>query len=133
MERHREIPSDLYGRWWKVINDEFGPIIEDDEENEVQEQPPAQQHTRTFTETTRPKVNNPERTLSNQEEENLSEYLSINMTISEARAAFEKEIESAELRQKIPKAKRAKERCSVASTSGTQIGRSTNNRGLTFN
>ena len=32
MEKHPEIPSDLYGRWWKVINDEYGEIVQTNEE-----------------------------------------------------------------------------------------------------
>ena len=35
MENHSEIPSDLYIRWWKVINEEFGWIIEDKQEEEA--------------------------------------------------------------------------------------------------
>ena len=31
MEAHREIPPEYYGRWWKVVNEEFGEIINDDE------------------------------------------------------------------------------------------------------
>ena len=34
MKKYPEIPSKLYGRWWKFINDEFGEIIEDDEHEE---------------------------------------------------------------------------------------------------
>ena len=36
MEKHPEIPSELYGQWWKVISDEFGPIIEEDENEETE-------------------------------------------------------------------------------------------------
>ena len=32
MEKNPEIPSELYGRWWKVINDEFGEIITDEDQ-----------------------------------------------------------------------------------------------------
>ena len=31
MEKFPEIPSKLYGKWWKVINDEFGEITEEEE------------------------------------------------------------------------------------------------------
>ena len=40
MEKHPEIPSELYGQWWKVISDEFGPIIEEDENEETEARGP---------------------------------------------------------------------------------------------
>ena len=30
MEKHPEIPSEIYGRWWKIMNNEFGDIINGD-------------------------------------------------------------------------------------------------------
>ena len=35
MEAHCDIPPEYYGRWWKVINDEFGEIINDDETSQA--------------------------------------------------------------------------------------------------
>ena len=48
--------------------------------------------------------------LSRKEGENLSDSLSLGMTIDDARAAFQKEIETAKLKQKIRENKRARKR-----------------------
>ena len=43
MEKFPESPSKLYGRWWKVINDEFGEIIDEGEQetNTKESEPPT--------------------------------------------------------------------------------------------
>ena len=30
MEKYPDIPEELYGRWWKAVNDEYGEIVKDD-------------------------------------------------------------------------------------------------------
>ena len=67
--------SELYERWWKVINDEFGPVIKEEEE---QEQTTAQPHPTTSNETTNTAQSNPgtqnqksyDKILSHKEEQN---------------------------------------------------------------
>ena len=145
MEKNRDIPSDLYGRWWDVINKEFGEIIEEEQESNapegtVSESRPERETTERNDHERERERHQPERhppRLSRQEEENLSDYLSLGMTISEARLAFQKEVESAELRQQIRDKKRAINRGSVEVINTTRYGPTTNSRGgrggLSFN
>ena len=130
-----------------MINKEFGEIIEEEQESNepegtVNESRPEREMTeRNERESDRERVQHqPERNpprLSRQEEENLSDYLSLGMTISEARLAFKKEVESAELRQQIRDKKRAINRGSVEVINTTRYGPTTNSRGgrggLSFN
>ena len=72
--------------------------------------------------------------LSRIESENLADYLRIGMSIKEAREAFKKELEMAELKQKIRDSKRSE----LRGQSRTTIGATYNNRGggrggLSFN
>ena len=67
--------------------------------------------------------------LSRQEEENLSEYLDLGMSIDEARDTFKKEIEMAELRAKICENQRNRNRGEIGSANRTQIGHSSSSRG----
>ena len=30
MENHPEIPAELYGKWWKIVNEEYGEIVPDE-------------------------------------------------------------------------------------------------------
>ena len=97
------ISSELYGCWWKVINDELGKIIEESEASGNNES--GQILNNKEGNTTNAK-NQQERSdklssLTREEERNLSDYLNISMTISKAKAAFQKEAEAAEMRQNL--------------------------------
>ena len=35
METHPEVPKEFYGRWWKIINEEYGEIVNESDETEV--------------------------------------------------------------------------------------------------
>ena len=142
MENHKDIPEELYGKWWKVVNEHFGEIIveenEDEMSQEVAESHQAQQNR------SQDQQQQPEATSSNQrgkerlsrvEEENISDYLKLGMSITEAREFLRKETEMAEIKMKICENKRAANRGAINRTS---IGPSTSNRGsgrggLSFN
>ena len=90
-------------------------------------QEPSQQHR---------EKNNPR--LTRVEESNLADYLSIGMSIEEAREAFDTEVKAAELRLRVRENQRARQRGSIQSTSRASWGPSSSNRGtgrggLSFN
>ena len=111
MEKHPEIPSKLYGRWKKVINDEFGEIIDEVEENDTEneraqvttqdEQQPqgtTGQQVPNESEAERPdRSTNPNATSSHRqpeaasaEEQNLlADYLTYGLSLNEAHEAHE--------------------------------------------
>jgi hypothetical protein len=79
----------------------------------------------------------PKENLTREEADNLADYLSIGMSIGDARNAFQKEIEMAELKQRIRETKRNQLRGSIGNQNRTTIG-NTQNRGggrggLSFN
>ena len=149
MEKFPEIPSELYGRWWKVINDEFGEIIEDGEQEtdpmetepnpNTQPREPAASSTGGPTQRNKAQPQDTNKTrLTKEEESNLAEYLSIGMSIEDAREAFETEVKAAELRLRVRENQRARQRGSIQQANRTQWGPSTSNRGtgrggLSFN
>ena len=76
--------------------------------------------------------------LSREEHDNLTDYLRIGMSVDEARVAFQREVEMAELRQKIRDSKREEGRGSKKNANTTTIGATFSTRGrgrggLTFN
>ena len=87
MEKYPEIPSEMYGRWWKVINDEFGEIlkegIEQPEENQSVQNPPTEVPERTETNINphshkQPNYGQSRERLTKDEENNLADYLNVN-------------------------------------------------------
>ena len=34
MENNPEVPPEFYGKWWKIINEEFGEIVQEKENEE---------------------------------------------------------------------------------------------------
>ena len=147
MEKYPEIPSELYGRWWKVINDEFGEIVEEgieqSEENQSVQNPPTEVPERSETNINphshkQPNYGQSRERLTKDDENNLADYLNLGMSIREARAAFQTEVEAAELRHKVRENQRAQQRGSIKSTGRNQWGASssTGSRGrggLSFN
>jgi hypothetical protein len=146
MEKHPEIPSELYGRWWKVINDEYGAIIEEDESDpqiiESSIAPPSsetrnvpERSTRNDYQPTTTRDNNCQNEgLSKDEEEQLADYLHLGMTLKDARAAFKVELEAAELRFKVRESQRARQAGSIQVANRHRPGPSSSTRGgLTFN
>ena len=73
--------------------------------------------------------------LSQREEENLSDYLDLGLTITEAREQFEIEQRAAEIRMKIRDNKRNQTRGSVDATRRTATGMTSSRGrgGLSFN
>ena len=76
--------------------------------------------------------------LTREEEDNLSGFLEMGMSLNEARNHFQKEIEVAEMRQKMRENARMKERGSVEASQRTHCGltsstRGTGRGGLSFN
>ena len=150
MENHKEISQELYGKWWKVVNDHYGEIIEEGNEEELADQPelsnpePSNQraptiHQRSEAATrhneTATRHNEGAEKLTKEEEENLSDYLTLGMSIEEARDYLKKEIEMAEIKMRIRDNNRARNRGAINRTS---IGPSTSTTGsrrggLTFN
>ena len=144
MENNPDIPPEFYGKWWKIVNEEFGEIIQESEEEtpgQTDNQDEENQHSSndpTPNSSSNQPKNSTEPRITRDESENLADYLRIGMSIEEARNAFQKEIELAELRQKIRDSKREENRGAISSSSRTRIGPTTNTRGrgrggLTFN
>ena len=166
MEKYPDIPPELYGRWWKAVNDEYGEIVNDTAEETAtetnqngdntlfasnvatqQSSQPLQQEIVEKTGTReRPSsslyptnsLRNHEpqqKTLSQREEENLSDYLDLGLTITEAREQFEIEQRAAEIRLKIRDNKRNQTRGSVDATRRTATGMTSSRGrgGLSFN
>ena len=143
MENHKEIPQEIYGKWWKVVNDHYGEIIEEGNEEEQTDQPellnpqPSNQQAPTIRQSSESttKHNEGAEKLTKEEEENLSDYLTLGMSIEEARDYLKKEIEMAEIKMRIRDNNRARNRGAINRTS---IGPSTSTTGsrrggLTFN
>jgi hypothetical protein len=157
MENYPEIPPEFYGKWWKVVNEEFGELIEDkdtqartegedgsqavEEEPEVVEQsvrPQTQMGNKQNSLPSSRDIRTTTEKLSRQENENLEDYLRIGMSVTEAREAFNKEVEMAELRQRIRDSKREESRGAIRNANRTTIGSSAGARGrgrggLSFN
>ena len=146
MEKHPEIPSEMYGRWWKVINDEYGAIIEeedaDSQAKESSNVPPPSEPRYTaekpasneYQSTTTQDKDRQKRGLSKEEEEKLADYLHLGMTLEDARAAFKVELEAAELRFRVRESQRAKQAGSIQVANRYRPGPSTSTRGgLSFN
>ena len=143
METHKEISQELYGKWWKVVNDHYGEIIEEGNEEELADQPelinsePSNKQAPTThqrSDTTSRQSEGREK-LTREEEDNLSDYLKLGMSIQEARDYLKKEIELAEIKMKIRENKRATNRGAINRTSIGPSSSSTGSRrgGLTFN
>ena len=143
MERCPEIPPELYGRWWKIINDEYGEIIEEtnqdrqESENVTTESQPKEIQSQGNQTSSGTQISK-DSTMTREEESNLSDYLNLGMSLVDARAAYKIEVEAAELRLKIRENQRAQQRGSVNQNGRTYIGPTRNNRGtgrggLSFN
>ena len=143
METHKEISQKLYGKWWKVVNDHYGEIIEEGNEEELADQPelinsePSNKQAPTThqrSDTTSRQSEGREK-LTREEEDSLSDYLKLGMSIQEARDYLKKEIELAEIKMKIRENKRATNRGAINRTSIGPSSSSTGSRrgGLTFN
>ena len=126
--------------------DEFGEIIPEggniEQTNEVPStlEPPSANSESTSTHVDQNRtarkqnIRSTEARPTREEENNLSEYLSLGMSIKEAREAFKIEIEAAELRFRIRDNQRARQSGSIQTANRTRTGPSTSGRGgLTFN
>jgi hypothetical protein len=144
MENNPDIPPEYYGKWWKIVNEEFGEIITEGEENVPREQNTAEQDIQAPSNRTEQNPSESQTTrsttpkLTKDESDNLADYLGIGMSIDEAREAFQKEIQMAELRQKIRDSKRDGTRGGIGNTHRTTVGPTSSSRGsgrggLTFN
>jgi hypothetical protein len=143
MENHKEISQELYGKWWKVVNDHYGEIIEEENDEDLADQPhqsndhPATQQAPTIQQGSETTTRQSERgeVLTKKEEDNLSDYLKLGMSIEEARDYLKKEIEMAEIKMRIRDNNRARNRGAINRTSIGPSSSTTGSRrgGLTFN
>ena len=143
MENHKEISQELYGKWWKVVNDHYGEIIEEENDEDLADQPqqsndhPATQQAPTIQQGSETTTRQSERgeALTKEEEDNLSDYLKLGMSIEEARDYLKKEIEMAEIKMRIRDNNRARSRGAINRTSIGPSSSTTGSRrgGLTFN
>ena len=166
MENNPEIPMELYGRWKKVIDQEFGEIVDQpngeamwedqyedatpQEVSTVNEQSNAGPTTST-TNIIQPPAPTPmaaERStlkpitqMTEEEEDELAEYLNIGMTLAEARQMKANEKRLAEVKLQIREQRRATERGAIRGrgtrAAPTRYGQGASQRGsgrgLTFN
>ena len=109
-------------------------------ENQSVQNPPTERHeTNTNSHSHKqPNYGQSRERLTKDEENNLADYLNLGMSIREARAAFQTEVEAAELRHKVRENQRAQQRGSIKSTGRNQWGASTSTAsrgrgGLSFN
>jgi hypothetical protein len=153
MENHPQIPAEHYGKWWKIVNEEFGEIVENVEGVNEEEQTHSEQVERGLTSSaqtqsksnpthnTAPRPTNdqdPKENLTREEADNLADYLSIGMSIGDARNAFQREVEMAELKQKIRESKRNQLRGNIGTSKHTTIGNTYSSKrggrgGLSYN
>ena len=152
MEKHPEVPKEMYGRWWKIINDEFGEIVEDNAKpgpttainperslNAEPENQPLTSRNRThqdrhlqndqLTSSDKNEVGQKLYQLTQEEESNLSAYLNLGMSLADARDQFKKEVEVTEMRLRIRENARLQQRGSIDATRRTTIGPSSSTRG----
>ena len=157
MENHRDIPPEYYGRWWKVVNDEFGEIVNDEDNAADSAETERREETRedelqtpeaTYNQgastslatgqessTTQSVPHStqieglPERPTA-QEADLLADYLSYGLSLREAREAHKKEQELADLKHRMRENKRAIQRGAVNTRgSTTHIGPANNTSG----
>ena len=145
MDNHPEIPPEFYGRWKKVIDQEFGEVQpqlephaerdpnwveqEDDQPNQADESSTRPSTELTSANPTQQSQPEPTRTrnlrpinrLSNEEEEELAEFLNFGMTVAEARETKAKEVQLAEIKQQMREHRRNTERGAITSR-GTRSG-----------
>ena len=156
MERNPEIPPEFYGKWWKIVNQEFGEIIPEEKEGRENQPEPDAEKTSYEQNTSEPAPQSSERNtatrsegqkqsmprnrsnLSRDEAKELEEYLDLGMSVEEARDCYKKEIEMAELRLRIRENQRSSLRGAIGKERRTNVGPSSSYRGggrggLSFN
>jgi hypothetical protein len=166
MESNPEIPMELYGRWKKVIDQEFGEIVDQpnggvlwedqyedvtpQEESTVNEQSNVGPITTTTNNTQTPAPTplaatsstlKPITRMTEEEEDELAEFLNIGMTLAEARQMKANEKRLAEVKLQIREQRRATERGAIRGrgtrAAPTRYGQGASQRGsgrgLTFN
>ena len=98
MENHKDIPEEIYGKWWKVVNEHFGEIIAEETEEETankQDDSNSTAHNQQTSnkqqrsEAPTPQQPNQER-LSREEGENLTDYLKLGMSIRKQETTLKK-------------------------------------------
>ena len=152
MEHYQSIPNEIYGRWYKVINDEFGEIIQeqvDQDDTKIDEQPtnterdsetpttstnaaprsliqkkPAFVSKRNVN-TTRTNTVSDAPTITREEQENLADFLAVGMSLAEARTMKQNEDKLAAIKQQARELRRETERGAIVSRgsqSQTRLG-----------
>ena len=142
----------MYGRWWKIINDEYGEIVEDSNvpgpvaainkegshNSEPESQPltsqnrgqqESQPQNDRQTSSDKNEVGQKLYQLTPEEESNLSAYLSLGMTLADAREQFKKEVEVTKMRLRIREKARLQQRGSIEAARRTTIGPTSSTRG----
>ena len=142
MEHYQSIPNEIYGRWYKVINDEFGEIIQeqvDQDDTRIDELPtnterdsetpitstnaaprsliqkkPAFISKRTVN-TTRTNTISDAPTITREEQDNLADFLAVGMSLAEARTMKQNEDKLAAIKQQARELRRETERGAIVS------------------
>jgi hypothetical protein len=152
IENNPDIPEEMYGRWWQVVNEEFGPVVPETEErdgadgdieevvqtnqlrngsNQVERaEPIRRERLQDENASVRPKQSKSgpdvsEKNLTSREEEELADFLEVGLSVTEARIMRQKEEELAALKLKIRENKRAVNRGAISRPTGnneTRVG-----------
>ena len=152
MEHYQTIPNEIYGRWYKVINDEFGEVIQEqagEDDAMINEQPSnTQQDSQAPTvstnettgsliqkkpafiskrnvNTTRTNTMSGVPTITRNEQDDLADFLSVGMTLAEARIMKQNEDKLAAVKLQARELRREKERGAIiprGSQSQTRFG-----------
>ena len=152
MEHYQTIPNEIYGRWYKVINDEFGEVIQEqagEDDAMINEQPSnTQQDSQAPTvftnettgslikkkpafiskrnvNTTRTNTMSGVTTITRNEQDDLADFLSVGMSLAEARIMKQNEDKLAAVKLQARELRREKERGAIiprGSQSQTRFG-----------
>ena len=141
IENNPDIPEEMYGRWWQVVNEEFGPVLSETEERDgaggdIEEvvqtnqlrngsnqaeraEPIRRERLQDENASVRPKQSKSgpdvsEKNLTSREEEELADFLEVGLSVTEARIMRQKEEELAALKLKIRENKRAVNRGAIS-------------------
>ena len=146
MEKHQDVPVELYGRWKKVVDEEFGEIIESPDggaEDITATRPTSVVSRETVPDRekqseTATAINKSSMTV--EEEDELAEYLNFGLSVSAARDMRQKEKELSDLKFQMRENRRATERGAINARGihhqtkyGERPTPSGRGRGLTFN
>ena len=133
MNKNPDIPEEMYGRWRKVIGQEFGEVLPptaldkvwvEQNDSSAEQEMPKEQHMVTLPQ--KPEQSNETRPVPNQqskltpfvrltkeEEDDLAKFLNFGMTIAEAREMRANKKKLSEVKQQMREQRRATERGAI--------------------